>query len=81
MPNIDQLEKATQNRVVYFLWTGSIIHTWATCMIEKTAILVSCLIRVFVELKPRMDDVNVSVAEQVKYEDRVNNYIKLREVI
>lgn len=48
---------------------------------EKLYKLVSRLVRAFAEFKPRMDDAGVSTAEQTKFDERVNTYIKLREVI
>ncbi len=48
---------------------------------EKLYKLVSRLIRAFAEFKPRMDDAGVPSSEQAKLEERVNMYIKLRDVI
>ena len=48
---------------------------------EKLYKLVSRLVRAYAEFKPRMDDACVSSADQAKFEERVNTYIKLREVI
>lgn len=48
---------------------------------EKLYKLVSRLVRAFAEFKPRMDDAGLSVSEQAKLEERVNMYIKLRDVI
>ena len=48
---------------------------------EKLYKFVSRLVRAYAEFKPRMDDAEVSSAEQAILEDRVNMYIKLREVI
>jgi len=48
---------------------------------EKLYKLVSRLVRAFAEFKPRMDDAEISAMDQVKYEERMNMYIKLREVI
>ncbi len=48
---------------------------------EKLYKLVSRLVRAFAEFKPRMDDVGISSAEQTQFDERVNTYIKLREVI
>ncbi len=48
---------------------------------EKLYKLVSRLVRAFAEFKPRMEDVGISSAEQAKFDERVNTYIKLREVI
>lgn len=48
---------------------------------EKLYKLVSRLVRAFAEFKPRMDDAGVSSTEQVEFDERVNMYIKLREVI
>ena len=48
---------------------------------EKLYKLVSRLVRAYAEFKPRMDDADVSSADQAKFEERVNTYIKLREVI
>ena len=48
---------------------------------EKLYKLVSRLVRAFAEFKPRMDDADISAADQVKLDERVNMYIKLREVI
>ena len=48
---------------------------------EKLYKLVSRLVRAFAEFKPRMDDAGISTAEQAKFDERVNTYIKLREVI
>ena len=39
------------------------------------------MIRAFAEFKPRMDDAGVSAADREKYEECVNLYLKLREVI
>jgi type I restriction enzyme R subunit len=43
--------------------------------------LVSRLIRAFAEFKPRMDDAGVASNDQAKLDDRVNMYIRLREII
>lgn len=43
--------------------------------------LVSRLIRAFAEFKPRMDDAGVASDDQAKLNDRVNMYIRLREII
>jgi type I restriction enzyme R subunit len=43
--------------------------------------LVSRLIRAFAEFKPRMDDAGVASNVQAKLDDRVNMYIRLREII
>ena len=48
---------------------------------EKLYKLVSRLVRAFAEFKPRMDDAEISSADQAKFDERVNMYIKLREVI
>lgn len=48
---------------------------------EKLYKLVSRLIRSYAEIKPRMDDAGYSSAEQNKLGQRVNMYIKLRDVI
>lgn len=48
---------------------------------EKLYTLVSRLVRAFAEFKPRMDDADISSADQAKFDERVNMYIKLREVI
>ncbi len=48
---------------------------------EKLYKLVSRLVRAYAEFKPRMDDAEISAMDQAKYEERVNMYIKLREVI
>ena len=48
---------------------------------EKLYKLVSRLVRAFAEFKPRMDDAGLSASEQAKLEERVNMYIKLRDVI
>lgn len=48
---------------------------------EKLYKLVSRLVRAFAEFKPRMDDAEISSVEQAKFDERVNMYIKLREVI
>ncbi len=48
---------------------------------EKLYKLVSHLVRAFAEFKPRMDDAGISIVEQAKFDERVNIYIKLREVI
>ena len=48
---------------------------------EKLYKLVSRLIRAYAEFKPRMDDAGFSATEQSGFEERVNTYIKLREVI
>ncbi len=48
---------------------------------EKLYKLVSRLVRAFAEFKPRMDDADISSADQAKFDDRVNMYIRLREVI
>jgi type I restriction enzyme R subunit len=43
--------------------------------------LVSRLIRAFAEFKPRMDDAGVASDDQAKLDDRVNMYIRLREIV
>jgi type I restriction enzyme R subunit len=43
--------------------------------------LVSRFIRAFAEFKPRMDDAGVASDDQAKLDDRVNMYIRLREII
>jgi len=48
---------------------------------EKLYKLVSRLVRAFAEFKPRMDDAGISSDDQTKFDERVNMYIKLREVI
>lgn len=48
---------------------------------EKLYKLVSRLVRAFAEFKPRMDDADISAIDQAKFDERVNMYIKLREVI
>lgn len=48
---------------------------------EKLYKLVSRLVRAYAEFKPRMDDASISSADQEKFDERVNMYIKLREVI
>lgn len=48
---------------------------------EKLYKLVSRLIRAFAEFKPRMDDAGISSLDQSKFDERVNMYIKLRDVI
>lgn len=48
---------------------------------EKLYKLVSRLVRAFAEFKPRMDDAGISIVEQAKFDERVNTYIKLREII
>lgn len=48
---------------------------------EKLYKLVSRLVRAFAEFKPRMDDADISAADQAKLDEHVNMYIKLREVI
>ena len=48
---------------------------------EKFYKLVSRLVRAFAEFKPRMDDADISAADQAKLDEHVNLYIKLREVI
>ena len=48
---------------------------------EKLYKLVSRLVRAYAEFKPRMDEAGISAAEQSKFDERVNTYIKLREVI
>ena len=48
---------------------------------EKLYKLVSRLVRAFAEFKPRMDDADISTGDQAKFDERVNMYIKLREVI
>ena len=48
---------------------------------EKLYKLVSRLVRAYAEFKPRMDDAGISSADQEKFDERVNMYIKLREVI
>lgn len=50
-------------------------------MREKLYKLVSRLVRAFAEFKPRMDDAGISADEQAKLDMRVNEYLKLREVI
>lgn len=48
---------------------------------EKLYRLVGRLIRAYAEIKPQMDDAGYSVFDQSKLEQKVNMYIKLREVI
>ena len=48
---------------------------------EKLYKLVSRLVRAYAEFKPRMDDADISSDDQTKFAERVNTYIKLREVI
>lgn len=48
---------------------------------EKLYKLVSRLVRAYAEFKPRMDDADISSDDQAKFAERVNTYIKLREVI
>ncbi|MBE6679531.1 MAG: HsdR family type I site-specific deoxyribonuclease [Ruminococcaceae bacterium] len=48
---------------------------------EKLYKLVSRLVRAFAEFKPRMDDAGIPASEQSRFDDRVNMYIKLRDVI
>lgn len=48
---------------------------------EKLYKLVSRLVRAYAEFKPRMDDAGISSDDQTKFAERVNTYIKLREVI
>ena len=48
---------------------------------EKLYKLVSRLVRAYAEFKPRMDDAGIFSADQEKLDERVNMYIKLREVI
>lgn len=48
---------------------------------EKLYKLASRLVRAFAEFKPRMDDADISSDDQAKFAERVNTYIKLREVI
>ena len=48
---------------------------------EKLYKLVSRLVRAYAEFKPRMDDADISSEDQAKFAERVNTYIKLREVI
>jgi len=48
---------------------------------EKLYKLVSRLVRAFAEFKPRMDDAGISSDDQAKFAEKVNTYIKLREVI
>jgi type I restriction enzyme R subunit len=48
---------------------------------EKLYKLVSRLVRAYAEFKPRMDDAGISSDDQAKFAERVNTYIKLREVI
>lgn len=48
---------------------------------EKLYKLVGQLIRAYAEIKPRMDDAGYSTSEQNKLNQKVNMYIKLREVI
>ena len=50
-------------------------------MREKLYKLVSRLVRAFAEFKPRMDDAGVSKDDQENFDIRVNEYLKLREVI
>ena len=50
-------------------------------MREKLYKLVSRLVRAFAEFKPRMDDAGISKDEQANLDMRVNEYLKLREVI
>ena len=48
---------------------------------EKLYKLVSRLVRAYAEFKPRMDDAGIASDEQAKFAERVNTYVKLREVI
>ncbi|MBR2465933.1 MAG: HsdR family type I site-specific deoxyribonuclease [Clostridia bacterium] len=48
---------------------------------EKLYKLVSRLVRAYAEFKPRMDDAGISSDDQAKFAEKVNTYIKLREVI
>ena len=48
---------------------------------EKLYKLVSRLVRAYAEFKPRMDDAGIPSDDQAKFAERVNTYIKLREVI
>ncbi len=48
---------------------------------EKLYKLVSRLVRAYAEFKPRMDNADISSDDQAKFAERVNTYIKLREVI
>lgn len=48
---------------------------------EKLYKLVSRLLRAFAEFKPRMDEAGFSATEQSKFDERVNMYIKFRDVI
>lgn len=48
---------------------------------EKLYKLVSRLVRAYAEFKPRMDDACIASDEQAKFAERVNTYVKLREVI
>lgn len=48
---------------------------------EKLYKLVGRLIRAYAEIKPRMDDAGYTSFEQNKFEQKVDMYIKLREVI
>jgi len=48
---------------------------------EKLYKLVSRLVRAYAEFKPRMDDADISSDDQAKFAEKVNTYIKLREVI
>ena len=48
---------------------------------EKLYKLVSRLVRAYAEFKPRMDNAGISSDDQANFAERVNTYIKLREVI
>lgn len=48
---------------------------------EKLYKLASRLVRAFAEFKPRMGDAGYSVNEQSDFSEKVNHYIKLRDVI
>ncbi len=48
---------------------------------EKLYKLVSRLVRAYAEFKPRMDDADISSADQATFAERVNTYIKLRSII
>ena len=48
---------------------------------EKLYKLVSRLVRAYAEFKPRMDDAEISFDDQDRFAEKVNTYIKLRDVI
>lgn len=48
---------------------------------EQLYKLTSRLLRAYAELKPRMSEAGYSVAQQQKYDDRVNFYVALKETI